>query len=382
MIKMSRATFQMNGHIPKPSSSSLPYRRAYVSPRMMLIVFALLAAFAAAQNLTTVNWVPFDQTQFNASISLDTNSDVMLFWKTGPEYSTYGIASRSSGYLAVGFSQTGAMTGADMAVGYTDSNGDFVFENHYATGFMYPQLSPDQSTNMRFKEGKQANGVTAFIFEKKNTAGCLTTQQDVAIDAWQWMIYAFSPNNVFAQHAAGNMGKQYVKMGGGVSVSINAAIDVPNSKNFTVVQPELTIPSADTTYCYTLHKMPAGKKNFLLAERPPTPSSLLHHLVLYACYGLPKEYEAMVGAPANCNWQNFSNPCTGFVTEWAPGMSSRTFEPGYGKPFGEEYYTYAMLETHYNNPEGIVGEKDTASYTFLWNDAPVSTEIGTLTLGE
>ena len=121
-----------------------------------------------AQSSNSLDWVPFDRKQFNGSIALDTKGDVQLFWKTGDEYSTFGVASRSNGYLALGFSETGAMTGADMAVGYKDHAGNFIFENRHAVGFVTPEVSVDQTTNMRFKEGHQANGVTSFIFEKRN----------------------------------------------------------------------------------------------------------------------------------------------------------------------------------------------------------------------
>jgi hypothetical protein len=63
-------------------------------------------------------------------------------------------------------------------------------------------------------------------------------------------------------------------------------------------------------------------------------------------------------------------------------MSGRTFEPGFGKPFGSELFEYAMLETHYNNPEGLEGVKDKAAYNFLYTDQKVENEVGTLTLGD
>ncbi|KEF56290.1 uncharacterized protein A1O9_07871 [Exophiala aquamarina CBS 119918] len=348
----------------------------------LLLTSLALAAFAVAQSSNDLDWVPFDREQFNGNVALDAEGNVQLFWKTANQSSTFGVASRSSGYLALGFSETGAMTGADMAVGYRDQDDNFVFENRHAMGFVTPQVSQDQENNMRLQESHQADGVTAFVFEKQNKAGCLQTQADVAKDAWQWFIYAFSDENTFAMHAPGNMGKEYVKLGTGKSVSLNEIRDIDGTQNFTIMQPELTIPTAETTYCYTLHKMPAGDKNYLLGERPTASSQLLHHLVIYACYGLPDEYMDMLGKEPNCDYEEFSNPCNGFVTEWAPGMSGRTFEPGYGKPFGTEYYEYVMLETHYNNPEGLEGEKDTASYTFLYTDQPVDTEIGTLTLGD
>ncbi|KAK5947472.1 hypothetical protein PMZ80_001622 [Knufia obscura] len=347
-----------------------------------LLTLLALAAFAVAQSSNDLDWVPFDRGQFNGNVALDEEGNVQLFWKTGNESSTFGVASRSSGYLALGFSETGAMTGADMAVVYKDQDDNLVFENRHAEGFVTPQVSQDQENNMRLQEGHQANGVTGFVFEKQNKADCLQTQVDVAKDAWQWFIYAFSDENTFSQHAPGNMGKEYVKLGTGKSVSLNEVRDIDDTKNFTIVQPELTVPTQTTTYCYTLHKMPAGNKNYLLGERPNESSELLHHLVLYACYGLPDEYMDMLGQEPNCDYETFSNPCSGFVTEWAPGMSGRTFEPGYGKPFGTDYYEYVMFETHYNNPEGLEGVKDTASYTFLYTDQPVATEIGTLTLGD
>jgi hypothetical protein len=220
--------------------------------------------------------------------------------------------------------------GGDIALGYNDEDGNFVFENRYATDFVTPQLSPDQEENMRLIEGSQANGVTSFVFEKQNKADCLETQGDVETDAWQWFIYAFSDDNTFAIHAPGHNGKQYVKLGTGETVSLNEARPIPDTKSLEIVQPEVTIPTDDTTYCYTLHKMPAGK-GWLLGERPPQSSALLHHLVFYACYDLDDEYLDMLGKEPNCNYKTFSNPCNGFVTEWAPGMSGRTFEPGYGK---------------------------------------------------
>jgi hypothetical protein len=346
----------------------------------LLGALLLPLSFAVAQSNDDLSWIPFDRRQFDGNTTLDDNGNVRLFWKTGDNYSTFGIASRSSGYLALGFSQTGAMTGADMAVGYTDQNGEFKFENRHAAGFVTPQMSEDQEKNMRFKGGNQTNDVTAFVFEKQNKADCLQTQADIG--AWQWFIYAHSQQNTFAQHGPGENGKAYVKLGKAKTVSVNAIREIPGSMNFTVEQPEVTIPTAETTYCYSLHKLPAGKRNYLLGERPAESSKLLHHLVLYGCYNLPEEAKAMVGQEPNCDWENFANPCNSFVTEWAPGMSGRTFEPGFGKPFGSDLYEYAMLETHYNNPEGLEGVKDKAAYNFLYTDQKVENEVGTLTLGD
>jgi hypothetical protein len=341
-----------------------------------------MAVLAVAQSNDDLGWIPFDRTQFSGNATLDTEGDVQLFWEIGDEYSTFGIASRSSGYLALGFSETGAMTGADIAVGYIDDNDEFVLENRHATGFVSPELSEDQENNIRLREGHQEDGVTSFVFEKRNEADCVQKQANVHTDAWQWFIYAFSDENIFTQHAPGNNGKIYVKLGTGDTISVNEVRPLENTMNFTITQPKVTIPTAETTYCYSLHRMPAGERNYLLGELPNPASDLLHHLVVYACYGMPDELLDMLDQEANCDYENFSNPCNGFVTEWAPGMSGRTFEPGFGKPFGEEYYEYVMFETHYNNPAGLEGETAESSYTFLYTDEPVETEIGTLTLGD
>ncbi|KAK3622612.1 hypothetical protein LTR56_022077 [Elasticomyces elasticus] len=340
-----------------------------------------LAALAVAQSNVSLDWIPFNRTQFDGNAALNTDGTVQLFWRLGEEYTTFGIASQSSGYLALGFSATGAMTGADMAVGLRGDNGSFVFENRHAAGFVTPQVSQDQTNNMRLIEGDQENGITYFIFEKKNKADCLTRQNDVFTDSWQWFIYAHSDQNTFAQHGPSNMGKEYVKLGTGNTVSVLDARPVNNTQEFIVLQPEVTIPPEETTYCYSLHKMPAGRKNFLVGERPVASSPLLHHLVLYACYVPADQLTDLLDKEPNCDWETYSNPCIGFVTEWAPGMSARTFEDGYGKPFGSDFYEYAMLETHYNNPELLVGETDAASYKFIYTDEQVGTEIGTLTLG-
>jgi hypothetical protein len=357
-----------------------PHRAFALLPFLTtLFAWIVLGVAAAGDDLS---WVPFDRTQFDGHTTLDDKGDVQLFWTIGDEYSTYGIASRSEGYLALGFSETGAMTGADIALGYKNSAGKFVLENRHATGFVTPELSQDQTNNVRLKEGDQQDGVTGFVFEKKNQAECLQEQVDVEVDSWQWFIYAFSDDNTFAQHASGNMGNQFVKLGTGKTVSVNAVEPVPGAKEFTIASPEITIPTQETTYCYTLHKMPAGKKNFIVGERPLSNANLLHHLVIYSCFNPSDELISMLGQKPNCDYQHFSNPCNGFVSEWAPGMDARTFKPGYGKPFGSDSYEYVMLETHFNNPEGLEGQKGAPGYKLLYSDEPVENEIGSLTLGQ
>lgn len=350
-------------------------------PTFTLLLSSFLSiASAAAQ--ADLSWVPFDRQQFDGNSALDDKGNVQLFWKVGDTYSTYGIASKSKGYLALGFSETGAMTGADIAVGTADSSGKLTMENRHAAGFVTPQPSKDQKTNMRFKQGNQTSDVTGFIFEKKNSADCLQEQADVHVDSWQWFIYAFSDDNTFEKHGPGHNGKQYVKLGKGKTVFRNEIIPVPDTQNFTIRQPEITIPKQETTYCYTLHKLPAGKKNFIRAEIPSASSKLLHHLVVYSCFNLPDKAKSMLDQKPNCDYENFENPCTGFVTEWAPGMSGKTFEPGFGRPFGSDLYEYVMLETHYNNPDLVEDEKSAAGYTFAYSDKQVDTEIGSLTLGD
>ena len=349
---------------------------------LLLALLAAVAPVAAQDDDDDLSWVLFDREQFDGNTALDDSGDVQLFWKTGDEYSTFGFAARSEGYLALGFSETGAMTGADIVVGYQGPSGEFVLENRFAEGFVQPELSNEQRYNIRFKEGDQRDGVTAFVFEKKNKADCLQNQVDVTKDSWQWFIYAFSDENTFAQHEEGKYGNKYVKLGASKSISVNEVRDIEDADEFTIVQPEVTIPTNETTYCYTLHKLPEGKKNFILSERPSSSNELLHHLVVYSCFGLSDEVKATAGSEPNCDYETFVNPCTGFLTEWAPGMSGRTFEDGYGKPFGSDSYEYVMLETHYNNPDGIEGETDSSGYTFVYDDKQVETEIGTLTLGD
>jgi len=63
-------------------------------------------------------------------------------------------------------------------------------------------------------------------------------------------------------------------------------------------------------------------------------------------------------------------------------MSGKTYEDGYGKPFGSDYYEYVMFETHYNNPEGLEGKSDRATYDLIYTERPVDVEIGSLTLGD
>ncbi len=234
----------------------------YSFTSQFLALCALLSLLVAVVAGDDLSWVPFDRKQFNGNATLDSKGNVQLFWKIGSDYSTFGIASKSKGYLALGFSETGAMTGADIAVGSMNASNKFVLENRRAAGFAYPELSPDQTNNMRLKEGYQKDGVTGFVFDKKNKADCLQNQTNVNTDSVQWFIYAFSDSNSFQKHAPGDNGNKYVKLGTGQDISVNIDKAVPNAKNFTISQPEITVPTNET-YVLLYATQDAGGKEEL-----------------------------------------------------------------------------------------------------------------------
>lgn len=98
--------------------------------------------------------------------STELPSKMEVSWiDSDPEYVTIEMKGPNRGYIAIGFSPSGGMAGADMFVGWVDSTGTPHILDMYGTHNGQPVL--DKVQNLELLGGKEDENGTTIVFRRK-----------------------------------------------------------------------------------------------------------------------------------------------------------------------------------------------------------------------
>lgn len=98
--------------------------------------------------------------------SLELPSNIEVSWiDTDPEHVTIEMRGPTKGYIAIGFSPTGGMTGADMFVGWVDSNGSAHLLDMFGSHNGQPIL--DKRQDLELLGGREDGEGTTIVFKRK-----------------------------------------------------------------------------------------------------------------------------------------------------------------------------------------------------------------------
>ncbi|CAF1129901.1 unnamed protein product [Rotaria sordida] len=104
----------------------------------------------------------------NYKYSIELEANIADLWWTIDDVRkeiTFDLHIRTTGWIALGISPGGGMTGADIGVGWVDSQGQVNFQDRHASGFFRPMI--DNTTNDWFVlQGRELNGWTAIQFKR------------------------------------------------------------------------------------------------------------------------------------------------------------------------------------------------------------------------
>ncbi|KAI8799532.1 PHM/PNGase F domain-containing protein [Cladochytrium replicatum] len=355
---------------------------------MFLITLALAFFYVLPLALGAPSWIPFDTTQFKRHLTIFTpaKKPVEFFWTLSDDLSTITAAvasNNSAGWLAVGFSETGGMKGADIALGYA-SGSKFVLEDRFTTDFAQPVLDTHQ--NLTLIDSWSTTSYVAFAFSRPTKTESCSNNQDrdlyVAPNTLQNVLVAFGTTMTFAQHAPTDRGSTLVDLNSPSDAAAELLTNAPVSDleliPFNVVAPPTNVGAVVTSYCYSYFEAPTDAKYHIIQENPIIQDPRVHHLVIYKCdRSLSQMFSS---SKVMCG---VTNPCFNFLVEWAPGIGNRTYPEEYAKPVGQGDLSakYLLLEVHYNQVEPTRFTDPGSGYQLMLSRKLRKNDLGILAIG-
>ena len=154
----------------------------------------------------------------------------------------------------------------------------------------------------------------------------------------------------------------------------------------------LTVPSRQTSYLCRLVELPAEARLVTHIELT-VETSLTHHMLLFGCEGpdFEQELPRLSAFPENqwtCEAEMVPAGCTKVIWTYAfastGGRRVYSLPAGKGVAIGGAAGTHAVVQMHFDNPQGQEGVRvlnDAFTLTHVPADVPGMTTLGTLTVG-
>jgi len=308
--------------------------------------------------------------QFTHHTLLDIQQRYLLEWRPEPATITFRVSVRTRGYVGLGFSPSGGMYGADMALAWVSDDGVVHLSDRHAVGNLAPFL--DKSQDLRLEEGYENETHTVIEFSRAWRT-CDREDMELGTDTVR-LIWAFGDEDPTDPY---NLPYHSVLRRGSRSIHLaepaQTDAPLPSHLSWDIQADNLLLPEDDHThYWCRIYRAPElDRKHHMIALEPliqPGHEPYVHHMVLYECH-IPREQVEAAGATTADWFQRHvdqpGQPCYSpnmpaewsfcLATNawaWAVGSVGERLPEHTGMPLGEEYggATYFMLETHYDNP--------------------------------
>ncbi|TRY86917.1 hypothetical protein DNTS_002195 [Danionella cerebrum] len=244
------------------------------------------------------------------------------------------LTVNSSGWIALGFSPKGGMSGADLVIGGVSATGNY-FKDYHAVGNSMPVL--DQKQNYKLLSLSESDGKTVMRFQR-SIDSC--DENDLPITNLPMkLIYAYGQTDDITYHGS-TRGTKELNL-----LKYMPRVNLPNSTYFDLTVVNFTVPALQTYYHCKIMKSPtfARKQHIYRIEPLIRNIDLVHHLLLYRCPPTAFEFPEVAGLPIGGNTGDF----------------------------------FYRLEVHYNNPNITAGRVDNSGLRFYYtsdlrqNDAAI-----------
>ncbi|OXA56383.1 DBH-like monooxygenase protein 1 [Folsomia candida] len=276
-------------------------------------------------------------------------------WEIDGDLITFSIEAETTGFVGLGFSRGGGMSGADIVVGGV-RNGVPYLEDRHAISRSTPIL--DEEQNVELIEAFE-NDTHTFIKFSRKLETC-DEEGDVAItEDTISLIWSFGATDDLVYHGA-NRGSR------SVNLLDPQGPENPDLSKYKVweLRTVKAMPAADTTYWCTIHKSPNVPRKqhivgFSAILESPSAYVHTHHMEAYLCH-VPPGMESVFETYLNHTGEDCYYPddpdfpghfCESIAYGWAIGGEVVLFPDHVGFPLvsGE----YFKLEVHYNNPNHL-----------------------------
>ncbi|CAF4083643.1 unnamed protein product [Rotaria sordida] len=326
----------------------------------------------------------------NYKYSIELEANIADLWWTIDDVRkeiTFDLHIRTTGWIALGISPGGGMTGADIGVGWVDSQGQVNFQDRHASGFFRPMI--DNTTNDWFVlQGRELNGWTAIQF-KRLLDTCDSMDYPIK-SGTNILIYAYGLVDPDESEINYHETRRGTRM-----VPLQSYNQPPSDDKFAGLDyfelrlNNYIVPSNDTTYYCKIYKAPTSytTKRHAIAYKiliDDENSDLVNHLLLHECN--PSFTFDDNNLPNGvCDEINDKiEPCSASIaTGWAVGGDHLIeFPEQAGYPVGlNSPNKYFMVQIHYDNPQQISNRRDSTGIRYYLGNQLRQHDLGYLTFG-
>ncbi|KAI7800157.1 DBH-like monooxygenase protein 2 homolog [Triplophysa rosa] len=286
---------------------------------------------------------------------LDPEQKVRLKWGFDEVQDTilFQLTVNTSGWVGLGFSPKGGMTGADIVIGGVGQDGSY-FTDRHAVGNSMPVI--DKQQDYKLLSLTESDGQTVMKFQR-SIKSC--DEYDLPITTLPIkLIYAYGQTDDITYHGT-RRGTKEVNL-----LRYMPRLTPPDSKYFDMIMVNFTVPANQTYYhCKIMRTPDFDQKHHIYRIEPLIQNlDLVHHLLLYRCPpGVTEIYESQCYTRVN------SDECMEVVAVWAVGGGAFEFPTVAGLPIGGNVDDVLYrLEVHYNNANKTAGRVDNSGLRFYY----------------
>ncbi|XP_042889305.1 DBH-like monooxygenase protein 1 [Penaeus japonicus] len=355
--------------------------------RMLInLVNAVLTLSIGVSALPEGRLPPLD---FRHSAVLDQRGNFHMLWTPREKDIAIEIQVATHGYVGLGFSPNGGMKGADIVLGWVDSQGNLHAHDRHAIGNMIPII--DDSQDIEVLGGYENETHTVLRFSRPWNTCDKEHDFHLTSDTIR-VIWAYSYDDPVNEYA---MTKH----------------DHRGTKSIFLQEPQFELPTfgddvftwdvkmnnvsisgeVDTLYwCQIFKAPPLNRKTHVIGYVPIIENiEQVHHMLLYEC-NLPeseRHYEKWLEVEGQqcfspnmpLSWANCRSP----IVAWAVGSEGEMLPEHVGFPLHEEHggATYFMMEMHYDNPNYRQGIVDSSGLRIFLTENLRQYDAGFLVLG-
>lgn len=282
---------------------------------------------------------------------------------------TFKLVVNTTGWVGIGFSEDGGMTGADIVMGGVGPSGHY-FSDYHATGKFMPVVDERQSYTLLSLI--ESEGQTIMTFQRPILT-CDDKDYQISTQAVK-MIYAYGLTDVISYHRA-RRGAKEVNL-----LNYMPRTTVTNLNYLSATMDNITIPHNTYYHCKVMKLKNLDLKNpYHIYQIEPVVEhpDIVHHMLLYRCPSFVKEpYDKP------CYIGHAGDACFKVVAAWAVGGGVFELPEDMGIPVGgADSDTFYRLEIHYNNPNNEGGRTDSSGLRLHYTVQPRKYDVGILTTG-
>ena len=308
------------------------------------------------------------------------------------------VAAKASGWVALGFSETGGMKGADI-VYYEASSGELV-DAHVGDGYFKPTRDVIQDWTL---VSSQVTDDGYIIFEAEralftnfghedhliqNDSG-ISVKDHKIIGAWGDTASIGFHNTNVVRRTVQLFSSSELEAGNGMTI-FRQRMDEKSDGSATLVLDNYEIPTQETTYydvCFTVDDLVAKG----LYKDDSSPTNVIGFEFLIDQSVVEYVHHITIQGSSRTDSCDFD---TAFIAAWTPGDDFLMFPEGMGLEFaggegadndGDQIGIFRALriEYHFDNPGGVANEIDTGSgVRIYYSNEPADVQLGMLVAGD